>query len=118
MQVAAITSVLLGLISVQVSAAGFRSTCNTVNLSGFTLSAECASGLGGFAGTSSLDINRCFFALDGKISCGAGGISGCTCSQIDVASASCTCPDNAGKQVTNNVNLDACISNSDGKLSC
>ncbi|KAK1566082.1 Cyanovirin-N [Colletotrichum navitas] len=118
MQISAITSIILGIVSVQVSAAGFRATCDTVNLSGFTLSAECTTGLGGFPRATTLDINKCFFAVDGKINCGAGGISGCKCSQTDVAAASCTCPDNAGKQVTNNVNLDACISNSDGKLSC
>ncbi|KAK2054515.1 Cyanovirin-N [Colletotrichum caudatum] len=118
MQISAITSVILGLVSVQVSAAGFRASCSTVSLDGFTLSAECTSAVGGNPGTSRLDINQCFFALDGKISCGAGGISGCKCSQTDVASARCTCPDNAGKTVTNDVDLDACISNSDGKLSC
>ncbi|KAK1964463.1 Cyanovirin-N [Colletotrichum sublineola] len=118
MQISAITSIILGLVSVQVSASGFKKTCNTVELNGLTLSAECATGLGFNGGTSDLDLNKCFFALNGQVSCGAGGISGCKCSQTDVAAMSCTCPDNSGKQLTNNVDLDACLSNSDGQLSC
>ncbi|TLD04415.1 uncharacterized protein PgNI_12148 [Pyricularia grisea] len=72
-----------------VQTAGFASSCGRTKLEGLT-----------------------------HMGCGAGGISGCGCSMQGQQAMICDCPDDKKDNVTQTVDLDACISNNDGSLAC
>ncbi|KAI7908667.1 hypothetical protein M0657_011482 [Pyricularia oryzae] len=111
MRFSAITVISLATACVQASS-GFTSSCllsrDITTLSGFTLTSQCKDAGGRFQErATTLDITNCFHAINGQVSCGPGGISGCKCSLNPggVGFMNCNCPDNSGKQKANSVDL-------------
>ncbi|TLS21069.1 uncharacterized protein PpBr36_10468 [Pyricularia pennisetigena] len=125
MQFSTISAFSLAAAGVQ-AAKGFTSTCRmvagTYSQVGFTITTECQRADGEFDGsTTSLDITNCFHAIDGIIACGPGGISGCSCGNNPngVGIMTCTCPKNSGAlSPQQQVDLNQCIGNDNGKLVC
>ncbi|KAI6372070.1 hypothetical protein MCOR25_003804, partial [Pyricularia grisea] len=112
MRFSTITSLFLAITGAH-AASSFMSYCeadaHTYDFWNFTLKAQCYDDFLHQRNpvNATLDIVNCYFALDGVLGCGAGGISGCSCENGSngAGEMECYCPNNAGTLVKNVVNL-------------
>ncbi|TLD20379.1 hypothetical protein PspLS_08462 [Pyricularia sp. CBS 133598] len=125
MQFSTITVISFAVAGAHAASSGFTKSClmtlDKFTLKGLTISTQCQGVDGRPTGfTTNLDITNCYNAIDGVVSCGQGGISGCRCSinPNGVGILDCNCPNNSGKASSNSVNLDDCIGNKGGQLVC
>ncbi|KIM88384.1 hypothetical protein PILCRDRAFT_3385 [Piloderma croceum F 1598] len=100
---------------------GFASSCEDTSLKGWTLTALCKNSIGSYS-ESSLDLSQC-------LGWGAGGYllcepeepdasQACTDLSINAYELYATCSDANGGTRKDNLNLDNCISNSNGIMGC
>ncbi|KAH7930616.1 Cyanovirin-N [Leucogyrophana mollusca] len=102
-------------------ASGFSSSCNSVSLSGSILYADCRSESGNYA-ESALDTANCVANYDGNLSCASGGgyTGSCTNCALEAGTTYllCDCKNGSGGDPASVIDLNTCITNSNGILSC
>ncbi|KAB5588688.1 putative effector protein [Ceratobasidium theobromae] len=105
-----------------VQAAKYASTCTATGLNGDNLmfaSCQDATGLEARKKTTVLDLNGCIVNRNGRLSCQANGRYDATCNGCFVSDTTMTCScEGRVSTITTSINLDDCVSNLDGVLSC
>ncbi|KAF7309183.1 CVNH domain-containing protein [Mycena kentingensis (nom. inval.)] len=105
---------------------GAGNTCFSWSLSGSTVSARCTSNSGNTVSTS-ISLDRCLVNQNGKIACGTNGNAAQSCLRFFrffqndggvFISAECNTQTSGGTDETVDFNLDACMTNSNGQLTC
>ncbi|KAJ5591615.1 uncharacterized protein N7459_001984 [Penicillium hispanicum] len=115
---------LLSIFAVLVSGASkFANTCQNIDGSGTTLRAECPEHENGPMRSTTLDLNRCIKNSKGGLKCGKNGNYAGSCINCSIrghADFECQCrnADRDHKYVSAHIDLNKCISNSHGELSC
>ncbi|KAI6350065.1 hypothetical protein MCOR25_010612 [Pyricularia grisea] len=107
------------------AASGFASSCrmdsSIYSFVAFTISTQCKGSDGQYKSTT-FDVTKCYnVQKSGQISCGAGDLSVCTCANNPngVGVMSCLCPTDSGTSTgQQQIDLNKCIGNNNGKLFC
>ncbi|KAI0318790.1 Cyanovirin-N [Amylostereum chailletii] len=99
----------------------FGATCSGESLaSGHILFATCGDGHGGEP-TSSIDLNKCVTNSGGTLECQVNGGFAGTCNTCSIESGTtlaCDCGDGHGGYPHTVLNLNNCLSNKNGQLTC
>ncbi|KIM66722.1 hypothetical protein SCLCIDRAFT_75972, partial [Scleroderma citrinum Foug A] len=97
----------------------FAYTCNSSSLSGTMLTAYCQLKDGSY-GWSSLDLNSCLVNTNGILYCSQNGDYGATCSSCSLSGTvlGCTCQDSQQAGQSASIDLNSCVTNNNGVLTC
>ncbi|KAH7920965.1 Cyanovirin-N [Leucogyrophana mollusca] len=102
-------------------ASDFSASCKSISLSGSILYADCRSESGNYA-ESALDTANCVANYDGNLSCASGGGYTGSCTDCSLESGTtyllCDCKNGSGGDPASLIDLNTCISNTNGALSC
>ncbi|KAJ5219741.1 hypothetical protein N7468_008945 [Penicillium chermesinum] len=116
---------LLSLFAIAVSAgpSKFAQSCRDIEGFGSTLRAECQEYENGETRPSTIDLNRCIKNSKGSLKCGKNGNyegSCINCSLRGHTDFQCMCRnvDEGHNYVPTHIDLNKCISNNHGELSC
>ncbi|KAJ6120088.1 hypothetical protein N7523_004368 [Penicillium sp. IBT 18751x] len=115
---------LFSLLAIVVSAASkFANTCRSIEGYGSELTAECQESENGQLRETSIDLNRCLKNHKGSLQCGSNGNyqdSCINCVMIGYTEYQCQCRnvDQSHSYVPTTIDLNKCISNNHGELSC
>ncbi|KAJ5351743.1 hypothetical protein N7452_000717, partial [Penicillium brevicompactum] len=106
-----------------VSASGFANTCENISSSGTTLRADCLGAGTGQLQTSTIDINCCLSNSNGNLrvlTIISGGYSGSckSCALQGSTGLTWQCRNTSGQFVTTTQDLNNCVTNSNGRLTC
>ncbi|KIM50845.1 hypothetical protein SCLCIDRAFT_110053 [Scleroderma citrinum Foug A] len=114
-------SLILAALSTHAANLIISSGCQYTSLSGSVLYATCQSSDGSDVSTS-IDLNQCVANTNGNLFCSKNGNYSATCSGCGLSANAgylvCTCNDynQAGQYA--DIELDQCLTNSDGNLTC
>ncbi|EGN95706.1 hypothetical protein SERLA73DRAFT_186886 [Serpula lacrymans var. lacrymans S7.3] len=104
-----------------ISTSGFAASCSNIQLSGSVLDATCVTDSGSTTATA-IDLNNCVANYDGNLACAPSGSysSSCDdCSLTDTTYLLCSCSGSSdGGDQPSGYNLDSCLGNNDGALTC
>ncbi|KAH7909425.1 Cyanovirin-N [Hygrophoropsis aurantiaca] len=116
---ALISSITLLAIAPSVLAGGFASSCSNYGVSGGELYGTCRRD-DGSTGSTEINLNGCLVNSNGQVGCRKGGDYAATCSDCSFSGTTytCECTNDDHKPVRSSVNLNDCITNDNGNLTC
>ncbi|KAF4868922.1 hypothetical protein CGCSCA1_v011966 [Colletotrichum siamense] len=114
---------LVAAAAVQLVAAGdFSKTCNSMSYFSTTISAKCTNtDFEPYDEDTDLDLTRCLANVGGQVVCrpDSPSFKFCDCGLAgDKKTLNCRCTDSTGTKKASSLNLDTCLSNSNGSLRC
>ncbi|KIM64762.1 hypothetical protein SCLCIDRAFT_1212824 [Scleroderma citrinum Foug A] len=94
-------------------------SCQNYYLSGTTLNASCRKENGQY-GNTSINLNQCVTNTNGVLYCGKNGDYSPTCSGCNLSGTSldCQCKDKNQNEHSTSVDLNQCLTNNNGVLTC
>ncbi|GFZ42391.1 hypothetical protein JCM24511_00106 [Saitozyma sp. JCM 24511] len=103
----------------------FEASCTGATLAGTTLSATCLDAVTGVSAVSTIDLNTCYGASGGALTCGLTGFStpcdASTCTLVGTT-LKCSCSDTsttpAGGPYLTASDIGGCVGNNEGVLYC
>ncbi|KAK1488671.1 hypothetical protein CABS01_02301 [Colletotrichum abscissum] len=105
-----------------VAAGGFASTCSDMTYSGTTFTAQCKNNfVDPYFEKAPIDLSKCLANVGGKVVCRpkSPSFKFCDCGLgSDKKILNCRCTDSTGTKQPSSLNLDTCLTNNDGNLSC
>ncbi|KAF4926579.1 hypothetical protein CGCVW01_v002868 [Colletotrichum viniferum] len=105
-----------------VAAGGFSQTCCCMSYFSTTLNANCENA--NYEPThesTDIDLTKCLANVGGKVVCrpGSPSFKFCDCGLAgDKKTLNCQCTDSTGTKKATSLNLDTCLTNSQGRLTC
>ncbi|KAF3798580.1 hypothetical protein GCG54_00010731 [Colletotrichum gloeosporioides] len=112
MRMNTLLSLLTAVPIAQVAAKDFSGSCSGMAYFSTSIKAFCFTADNEYSNDSSLDLRSCLANVGGQVvfcDCGLAA---------DKKTLNCRCTDASGTKKPSSLNLDTCLSNTDGKLTC
>ncbi|CAI0645010.1 unnamed protein product [Colletotrichum noveboracense] len=121
MRMNTLLSLLTAVPIAQVAAKDFSESCSGMSYFSTSIKAFCFTADNEYSNDSSLDLRSCLANVGGQVVCRPSNPSFkfCDCGLAgDKKTLNCRCTDASGTKKPSSLNLDTCLSNTDGKLTC